>query len=63
MTDFAALVEYHLQLAGIAFERGDLISFLEANQSPANEEPDAGEWAARFEAYVRDHAAAVVEWH
>ena len=63
MTDFASLVEYQLQFAGIAFERGELISFLEANQSLANEEPDAGEWAARFAAYVREQAAAVVEWH
>ena len=63
MTDFASLVQHHLQLAGIAFDRGDLISFLEANQSPANEHPDAGELAARFAAYLREQAAAVVEWH
>jgi hypothetical protein len=63
MTDFASLVEYHLQLAGIAFDHGELISFLEANRSPAHEAPDAGEWAAQFASYLREQAAAVVEWH
>ena len=62
MTDFAFLVERHLQLASIAFDRGDLISFLEANRVLVDCEPD-GEWAIRFAAYVREQAAAAVEWH
>ena len=53
MTAFATLVEQRLQLAGLPFDRGDLISFLEANRVGVDCEPDAGEWAIRFAAYVR----------
>ena len=63
MTDFALLVEHHLQLASIAFDRGDLISYLEANRVLVDREPDAGWWAIRFAAYVREQAAAAVVWH
>jgi hypothetical protein len=63
MTDFAAYVEHHLQLADIPFDRGDLIAFLEANRPLADCEPDAGQWASRFAAYLREQAASAVEWH
>ena len=63
MTDFALLVAHHLQLASIAFDRGDLISFLETNRVLVDREPDAGWWAIRFAAHVREQAAAAVVWH
>ena len=63
MTEFTFLVEYHLQLASIAFDRGDLISYLEANRVLVDREPDAGWWAIRFAAHVREQAAAAVVWH
>jgi hypothetical protein len=52
MSSFATLVEFHLQLGGAAFDRDDLLMFLEANRVAIDENEDAGEWANRFTAYV-----------
>jgi hypothetical protein len=52
MTDFTALVEYHLQLAAVPFDRDDLLTFLEANRAAIADDQDAGYWAHQFAAYI-----------
>jgi hypothetical protein len=47
-TDFLTTLEIDLRLRGLAFERGDLIAWVEALWPRIVEEPDVLRWAEAF---------------
>jgi hypothetical protein len=56
-TDFVAAVEAHLALAGVAFERRDLLAFVAACWPRVLEDPDPGRWAGLFLERLTEAAA------
>ena len=52
--DFTNAVEIELQLAGMRFDRADLIAFVEANHGLIDDAPDPVVWAERFAGLVRE---------
>jgi hypothetical protein len=69
LSAFTLAVERDLELAGLDYERSDLIRFIEANGGFIAADPDAAAWAKRFAAQMRewtrtrrDMAAAGARW-